>query len=174
VGTITHNRRGHCHVPILETLDGPDFNEPLHRLLEASAHAHSRRLHHNDRLDEYLEEVISDYRDFFDVLTTQLPELKTFCHGYDWMRHLSLVDHARTEDSRAAAVPDHQGRGRSVRLEQLAGDAKYQGNVIYVYCRNTVGNKAKWFDEIHPRDPGFGRVAGKFKTAIDKALKGVA
>ena len=53
-------------------------------------------------------------------------------------------------------------------------NAKYQGNVIYVDCRNTVGNKTKWFDEIHPRDPGFSRVAGKFKTAIDKALKGVA
>jgi hypothetical protein len=46
--------------------------------------------------------------------------------------------------------------------------------VIYVDCRNTVGNKAKWFDEIHPRDPGFGRVASRFKTAIDAALKGVA
>ena len=46
--------------------------------------------------------------------------------------------------------------------------------MIYVDCRNTVGNKTKWFDEIHPRDPGFSRVAGKFKTAIDKALKGVA
>jgi hypothetical protein len=128
------------------------------------------------RLDEYLEEVISDYRDFFDVLTTQLPELKTFCHGYDWIRHLSLVDHARTEDSRAAAVPDHQGRGRSVQRTAGAARGRRQvsGNVIYVDCRNTVGNKAKWFDEIHPRDPGFGRVAGKFKTAIDKALKGVA
>jgi hypothetical protein len=133
------------------------------------------------RLDEYLEEVISDYRDFFDVLTTQLPELKTFCHGYDWMLPRfdgiylwPTMQERETQEPLRSPIIKFMVDLFNERLEQLAGEAKYQGNVIYVDCRNTVGNKTKWFDEIHPRDPGFGRVAGKFKTAIDKALKGVA
>jgi hypothetical protein len=133
------------------------------------------------RLDEYLREVIDDYRDFFEVLTTQLPELKIFCHGYDWMLPRSdgiylwpTMQELEIQDPLRSPIIKVMVDLFNERLQQLAGNAKYQGNVIYVDCRNTVGNKAKWFDEIHPRDPGFGRVASRFKTAIDAALKGVA
>jgi hypothetical protein len=42
-----------------------------------------------------------------------------------------------------------------------------------VNCRGAVGNKAKWFDEIHPKTPGFGRVSNRFKSVISAAF-GVA
>jgi hypothetical protein len=37
------------------------------------------------RLDAYLTQIIADYRYFFDVLTGKFPDLRIFCHGYDWM-----------------------------------------------------------------------------------------
>ena len=113
------------------------------------------------RLDEYLEEVIGDYRDFFDVLTTQLPDLKIFCHGYDWMLlrfdgiYLwpTMQEREIKEPLRSAIIKVMVDLFNE-RLEQVAGDAKYLGNVIHVDCRNTVGNKAKWFDEIPPSRSG--------------------
>jgi hypothetical protein len=61
----------------------------------------------------------------------------------------------------------------NARLQQLASNVAYGGRVLYVNCRGAGGNKAKWFDEIHPKTPGFGRVANRFKSAISAAF-GVA
>ena len=132
------------------------------------------------RLDAYLSEIIADYRYFFDVLTGKFADLKIFCHGYDWMLprfggiYLWPVMEEREiqEPLRAPIIKIMVDQFNS-RLQQLAGDASYGGRVKYVNCRGAVGNKANWFDEIHPRTPGFGRVADRFKSAISAAF-GVA
>jgi hypothetical protein len=97
-------------------------------------------------------------------------------------RHLSLADHGGAGNTGASQSAHHPLRAPIIkimvdqfnaRLQQLASDAAYGGRVIYVNCRGAVGNKAKWFDEIHPKTPGFGRVANRFKSAISAAF-GVA
>jgi hypothetical protein len=132
------------------------------------------------RLDAYLTQIIADYRDFFDVLTGKFADLKIFCHGYDWMLPRfdgiylwPVMEEREIQEPLRASIIKIMVDQFNARLQQLAGDATYGGRVIYVNCRGAVGNKSKWFDEVHPRTPGFGRVAGRFKSAIN-AVFGMA
>jgi hypothetical protein len=129
------------------------------------------------RLDACLTQIIADYRDFFDVLTGKFPDLKIFCHGYDWMlprfdgQYLwPIMEERKIQEPLRAQIIKIMVDQFNARLQQLASSVTYGGRVIYVNCRGAVGNKTKWFDEIHPLTPGFGRVAGRFKSAINAAF----
>lgn len=49
--------------------------------------------------------------------------------------------------------------------------AKYPGHANLVDCRSAVGEIGEWFDELHPRNAGFARVADRFRQAINRAYK---
>ncbi|MDL5534500.1 caspase family protein, partial [Bifidobacterium longum] len=48
---------------------------------------------------------------------------------------------------------------------ELRRMAQGMGHVAYVDCRNSVGD-GNWFDELHPTDKGFAKVASKILTRI--------
>lgn len=129
------------------------------------------------RLDAYLTEIIADYREFFDVLTGRFADLRIFCHGYDWalprfggIYLWPVMEEREIQEPLRAPIIRIMIDQFNTRLQQLADSAAYGGRVIYVNCRGAVGNKPQWFDELHPRTPGFGRVAGRFKSAISDAF----
>jgi len=114
------------------------------------------------------------------VLTGKFPDLRIFCHGYDWMLPRfagiylwPIMEEREIQEPLRAPIIKIMVDQFNARLQQLASDAAYGGRVIYVNCRGAVGNKAKWFDEIHPKTPGFGRVSNRFKSVISAAF-GVA
>ena len=134
------------------------------------------------RLNSILNGVLNDYKYFFDYLTLKFASLKIFCHGYDWMiprwSGIYLWPTMRV-NKEIPEIPKSLMPGIIAmivdwfndKLELLASDPKYGGRVIYVNCRNRVGaNTGKWFDEIHPKNPGFEKVAAKFDDEIIKAF----
>lgn len=119
-----------------------------------------------------LDRIRAQYTALFSRLTTQFPELKIFCHGYDWpfpmpegnwltpaMLKKKIPDELQIPILKAMIDRFY------VLLTDLAGE--YNGKVSIVDCRGVVGERENWFDELHPLDPGFGRAAAMFRTAIE-------
>ncbi len=121
--------------------------------------------------DKLLDHAMSLYeRVLRDV--EALPGVITICHGYD-----RVIPHAgkwlgTPMESRGIMDPDFQRAivGRMIddfndRLRSLA--VRFGGRVRHVDVRGTVGNTLDdWYDELHPKSDGYGRVAGRFAEVI--------
>ena len=127
----------------------------------------------------FLTRVELVYDEFFNRLFTRLPALHIFCHGYDWTLPQPHGDWLGPQFA-AKNIPVAQW-SKIVRrmiddfnatLAKLA--AKYEGRVHYIDCRGAIGGVAEWRDELHARDPGCLRVAGRFRTAIDAVFPELA
>jgi hypothetical protein len=51
-------------------------------------------------------------------------------------------------------------------LAGLAADPKYAGKVFHVNVRGTVLTDGEWANELHPRNPGFAKLADKIDAAL--------
>lgn len=51
-------------------------------------------------------------------------------------------------------------------LAGLASDPNYTGNVFHVDLRGTLQSESDWANELHPRNPGFSKLADKIDTAL--------
>ncbi len=51
-------------------------------------------------------------------------------------------------------------------LSRLAADPKYTGKVFHVDLRGTLVADAEWANELHPRNPGFAKLADKIDAAL--------
>jgi len=51
-------------------------------------------------------------------------------------------------------------------LAGLAADPKYNGKVFHVDTRGTLLTDPEWANELHPRNPGFAKVADKIDAAL--------
>ena len=55
-------------------------------------------------------------------------------------------------------------------LAGVAADPKYQGNVFHVDLRGTLVADSEWANELHPRNPGFAKLADKIDTVLQKNI----
>src|SRR5262245_37060380 len=112
----------------------------------------------------------------FTRLTVRFPDLKIICHGYDWL--LPRTDGLWLQPALASQeLPGDAVQSAVLRLiidryyDMLAGLAdKYRQRVFVADCRGAVGERGEWFDELHPRNPGFARVAARLQAVIDDAF----
>jgi lysophospholipase L1-like esterase len=51
-------------------------------------------------------------------------------------------------------------------LKAVAADPKYSGKVFHVDLRRTLLGDAEWANELHPRNPGFSKLADKIDAAL--------
>ena len=51
-------------------------------------------------------------------------------------------------------------------LAGLASDPNYTGRVFHVDLRGTLQSESDWANELHPRNPGFSKLADKIDTAL--------
>ncbi len=111
----------------------------------------------------------------FSRLTTRFPELKIFCHGYDWpfprMGGLWLAPALLAQQ-----IPDTvQHAILKLMIDRYYGMLgkladKYRGKVMVVDCRGSVGDIQSWFDELHPLNPGYARAAERFRDLINQTF----
>ena len=129
----------------------------------------------NDRFDAFLASTQGKLDGLFGGLTARFPDLKIFCHGYDWPfpRKVGLwLEPAMV----AQGVPDAlQSAVLKLMIdryyEMLGGLAKkYRDRVFVADCRGSVGAIAEWFDELHPFNAGFARAADRFRSTINRAF----
>ncbi len=119
------------------------------------------------------------YHRLFDDLARRFPKLKILCHGYDY---------AIPRDAGTWLGGPLAERGvaerlwpevvvlliDAVNLEIKTVAAELPGRVFPIDCRGLVGSANSWHDELHPKDPGFARVARRFIEQIEALQRGEA
>ncbi len=129
----------------------------------------------NKQFDLFLKHIEKLYRQLFDRLLILKPHLKIICHGYDeaipnngiWLGQPLLKKKIKKISLQKKIIIEIMARLNS-RLANIAAD--YPNSVYYIDCRGTVDSN-EWYDELHPKDHGFYKVAQLFDEAIKKALK---
>jgi len=129
----------------------------------------------NDNFDDFLVELDRLYRELFTKLLANRPHLKIICHGYDnaipqngpWLgkplKKQNITDKVLQRQIVAVMI----GRINEV-MAKLAAD--FSKSVYHVDCQKVVGSVSKWYDELHPRNEGYFKVAQKFDEVIKLAL----
>ncbi len=129
----------------------------------------------SDRFDAFLGGTQEQLEGLFSRLTSRFPELKIFCHGYDWPfpRHGGLwlspamvaqqIPNSMQHAILTLMIDRYYGM-----LNQLA--EKYRGKVFVADCRGAVGEVGEWFDELHPLNPGYARAASRFRNLINQTF----
>lgn len=129
--------------------------------------------HVSDAFDDVLDKAMGMYDQILKDVVGNTAAI-TLIHGYDyvipndgnWLGEPMAEQgiHERALQREIAGVLIDK---LNERLQGLA--TGYQGRVIQVNVRNTVGGTPNdWHDEIHPTDEGYFRVARKFHEAIKK------
>lgn len=126
------------------------------------------------RWRQFLEQLTQLYEGMFDKLTSSYPSLKIICHGYDYA--LPRGQQWLGEPLESRRVPERQSNDLVKILidgfnERLIETADRYSQVTHVDCRGVVGeNVQSWYDELHPNNAGYKRVADRFHEAIQNAL----
>lgn len=101
-----------------------------------------------------------------------LPGVVTVCHGYDYVipnagKWLGkpMISRGIEDGVVQRTIAAHMIDRFNERLRQLV--VHFGARAIHVDARGAVGNTLNvWHDELHPRSPGYGRVAERFEKAI--------
>ncbi len=118
----------------------------------------------NDKFDQFLGELENLYRGLFTRLLANRPHLKILCHGYDnaipadgtWLGKPLETRGINDKVLQRQIVAEMIGRFND-RLIEIVAD--FQGSVYHVDCQKLIGTKSKWHDELHPKNPGYLKVA---------------
>lgn len=124
----------------------------------------------------FLKRLEDQLTDFFGRITGRFSGLPIFCHGYDWpftrqdgrWLHPAMEERAIPEDLQTEILKDMIDRYYGV-LERVAD--KSTGRIVIVDCRGAIGDRAEWYDELHPWDAGFARVADRFRDAVQREVQ---
>ena len=100
-----------------------------------------------------------------------LPGVVTICHGYDYVipnagKWLGkpMLSRGIKDGAVQRGIAAHMIDRFNERLRQLV--ARFGPRAVHVDARGAVGNTlAVWHDELHPKNPGYGRVAERFEKA---------
>lgn len=129
----------------------------------------------NNRFNVFLDELEQLYRTLFSRLITARPHIKIICHGYDnaipskgkWLGKPLEKQNIKNENLQRQIVEVMIGHFNE-RLQSIVND--FAGSVFHVDCRDLIGEKPNWYDELHPEDEGYFKVAKKFDETIKRAL----
>jgi S1-C subfamily serine protease len=129
----------------------------------------------NKQFNDFMRELERLYRGLFDRVLSDKPHLKIICHGYDnafpfngpWLGK-PLAKQKITNKTLQHEIVTEMIRRFNETLEQIAAD--YVGSVYHVDCREVIGARSKWHDELHPKDAGYFKVAELFDKTIKRAL----
>lgn len=120
----------------------------------------------------FLSQIASLYRGLFRSLVGRFPSTTILCHGYDYALPRGQRWLGKPLSERGVPESDHAA---IVRIlidgfnDKLVAIATEFETVHHVDCRDVVGEtKSSWYDELHPTNAGFGRVAEKFHERIEE------
>ncbi len=130
----------------------------------------------NVKFTEFLDGLEHLYRKLFNRILSNKPHLKIIFHGYDnvipqngsWLGK-PLVKQKITNKTLQHKILIEIIKRFNDRLKEIAND--YAGSVYHVDCRDLIGTKSKWHDELHPKNEGYYNVAKQFDETIKLALK---
>ncbi len=126
-----------------------------------------------DSWDLFLRQLKNTYRSIFNSMTGRFPHLQIFFHGYDyalpreggtWLGgplEERGIPKKLWKNVVRILIDEFNEVGKSLAVE-------FGSHITHVDCRGLVGaTPGKWFDELHPKDEGYAKVAVKFAEAIE-------
>ena len=126
-----------------------------------------------DSLGRHLDLGMDFYHSMIERLLKVDPALKILCHGYDWVIPDETKGGWLGQPMKRKGIVDPELQRKIVRVlidrfnERIAHlETDFKGHVFYVDCRGAVGEGDHWYDELHPTDAGFARVAERFRKRI--------
>jgi hypothetical protein len=123
----------------------------------------------NPTFDAFLDEMRGSYRRLIESALAAKPGLRIVCHGYDhvlpaggrWLGQPMARQRIPAGPLQAAIM-----RGVIDRVNLAVGDlARGYPSVRFLDLRGTV-RPYEWYDELHPNDAGFRKVAAIFADAL--------
>ncbi|TBE49908.1 peptidase C14, caspase catalytic subunit p20 [Rhizobium ruizarguesonis] len=131
----------------------------------------SAAAHLRPTFNTLLDESIGLYSQLVRQVAKAFPDVQIVCHGYDYTIPADGPWLGKPMASRGIVDQDLQRSIAHVMIDRFNERLRLlqhtSARVNYIDCRNTVAED-EWFDELHPTDQGFEKVAKKFKTAIEK------
>ncbi|EXJ16932.1 DNA/RNA non-specific endonuclease [Imhoffiella purpurea] len=127
----------------------------------------------HDVLSATLAKIEDGYQTVIQEVIAVNPRIGVLFHGYDrpvprqdgrWLGEpmAGLGIPAFLQPEVTGYLIDHLNE----RLAQL--ESRFPGQVRHVDCRGRVGpSMQSWYDELHPRNPGYARVADLFEQQIE-------
>ncbi|WP_427969801.1 trypsin-like peptidase domain-containing protein [Altererythrobacter sp.] len=125
-----------------------------------------------------LADVFAEYQKMLSILAKRLPEVLVFAPGYDYLAKIDKGPWLWPYLKKAGYSQERACDAIAVLLDRFnAGladlDAENQ-NFTHVSVLDVVNrdgrNRGSWYDAIHPKAAGFGRVSDKLAGAIDQFL----
>jgi hypothetical protein len=131
------------------------------------------------RFDEVLDLVMAAYQDLVSLRNALSRDTLIVGHVYDyawpdgkgacwqgpWLK--PSLDYAGVPPAMQRAVVTEMLTRFATRLQSVAHHA---GKFIVVPTQNTLTRENEWANELHPKDPGFGLIAEKFRDALQQHL----
>lgn len=124
-----------------------------------------------EAFDAVLRQALDQYANVLEAaLVAGAPAI--VCHSYDYaipdggrwlgrpLASLDILD-AGLQREIIKVLMDRFFDGMS----QLVAQREFRGRVVLADCRGKVGEKSAWWDELHPKDQGFLRVARTIRQA---------
>jgi hypothetical protein len=154
----------------------------------------------NNPNDEVLKGVISETfeKAYDDLIQTAIlaaegitPAMKIFTHGYDYpwpdgrgLTMFNLVGPWFDDSFNKKNYPYDGSSGGQLKVRydivkvfidsmnrMLKGlEVKYPGQVFHVDLRGTLNSRDEWANELHPKNPGFEKLADKFNLVLHQHL----
>jgi len=151
-------------------------NDRMATMVHTYKKGRSAEAYLNKQFDLFTDQIAEMYTALFARLVSRFPHLKIVCHGYDraipaggnWLGKPLNSRGIKNQRLQAAIVSKMIDRFNET-LGRIA--AEFPGRVYYVDCRGLIGNKSNWHDELHPKNPGYFKVAQRFDETIKRALK---
>ncbi len=129
----------------------------------------------NGNYSEQMEKIVDLYTYFFDELTKRNAVEKILVHGYDYVRsdHATMVNKGGWVNKYMikAGIHDVDERKKLIDYlidgfnEELKTLSDQYPKVIFLDIRGTVA-RDEWYDEIHPNDRGYKKVADRFLAQL--------
>lgn len=130
----------------------------------------------HDIYQAFVDGLLATYQQMFNAIATRFPRTAILCHGYDYViprkKGPSLggpLAERKVPESLWSDVVKILIDTLNVGLKSL--ETNFAGHVYHVDCRTVVGGAASWHDELHPKNPGYARVAAKFAERIESIMK---
>ena len=127
----------------------------------------------DDKLQEALQRIDNGYTKIITTVREIDPKIRVLFHGYDkpvprrdgrWLG--KPMSERGIPQSMQPEVTGFLIERLNDKLETM--ESRYPGVAVHVKCIGCVGGaRQSWYDELHPRNPGYRRIADQFEAQIE-------
>ena len=146
-------------------------------LIKNASDISSPRDYLNDKYEERIKSISDLYNYFFSEISKHQSIDKILVHGYDYIRpdHATIVtkDGWLNKYLQEAGIANANERSKLIKFlidefnDLLNNLSEQYEKVVYLDMRNVIESD-EWYDEIHPNDSGYKKIANSFEKVLNE------